>query len=576
MFPGVINCTSIDWFHEWPREALIDVASRFLADIEFPSDELRDAISQNMAQVHISIGQANLDFLAQERRYNYTTPTSFLELIKFYKRLLGQKRGKITDQIDRLEIGLGTMESTTNQVNQLQELLKVKMVDVEEEKQKTDQLIAVVNKESADAQVEADAAAVVEADTIAATEAAEIEKTKAESELAEAIPAMEAATEAVNCLNKEAINELKALGNPPAQCIVVGKAVLILLKGEKKNHEWPASQKMMNPPPKFIETVQAFEGESIEDWKLQALEPILADPTFNKDQMMSKSQAAAYLCSWVCNIIKYNTIYKKVKPLKDAAAAAEQEANTKKAELAVVVEKVRLINEKVDALKAQLAEAVAAKQRVLDEAQELQDQLGLANRLTGGLADENTRWKLNVIQYKDERVTMIGNALLSAAFVSYIGPFSFSFRSMLWKDTWIPDINEKKIPCTEGIDPLEVLANAADQAIWMTEGLPADRVSLENASVVTSCTRYPLLIDPQLQGQKWIRGREKEMVTIQLSQKNWLKKVEMAVSDGKVLMIESIGQEIDPILDPLLSRAFVKKGKNFTVRLGSEDVEISN
>ena len=66
------------------------------------------------------------------------------------------------------------------------------------------------------------------------------------------------------------------------------------------------------------------------------------------------------------------------------------------------------------------------------------------------------------------------------------------------------------------------------------------------------------------------------MILIQLSQKNWLKKVEMAVSNGNVLMIESLSQDIDPILDPLLSRQFVKKGKSFTVRLGSEDVELSN
>lgn len=30
MFPGLINCTSIDWFHEWPEDALIGVAQRFL------------------------------------------------------------------------------------------------------------------------------------------------------------------------------------------------------------------------------------------------------------------------------------------------------------------------------------------------------------------------------------------------------------------------------------------------------------------------------------------------------------------------------------------------------------------
>ena len=206
----------------------------------------------------------------------------------------------------------------------------------------------------------------------------------------------------------------------------------------------------------------------------------------------------------------------------------------------------------------------------------MQDQLDLANRLVNGLADENARWANNVVQYKEERVTMIGDALVSAAFVSYIGPFSATFRGQLWREAWLPDIAERQLPCTDGIDPLTVLANDADQAVWKTEGLPADRVSLENAAVVVSCNRYPLIIDPQLQGQKWIKGREgSEMVTIQLSQRAWLKKVEMAVSNGNVLMIEAIGQDIDAILDPLLSRQFVRKGKSFTVRLGSEDVEMS-
>jgi dynein heavy chain len=97
---------------------------------------------------------------------------------------------------------------------------------------------------------------------------------------------------------------------------------------------------------------------------------------------------------------------------------------------------------------------------------------------------------------KDEVVTMIGDALMASAFVSYIGPFSFRFRNSLWSTTWTDDINAKKIPMTVGIDPLEVLATPSDMAVWNGEGLPADRVSLENAAIVVSCTRYPLLIDP--------------------------------------------------------------------------------
>lgn len=41
-------------------------------------------------------------------------------------------------------------------------------------------------------------------------------------------------------------------------------------------------------------------------------------------------------------------------------------------------------------------------------------------------------------------------------------------------------------------------------------------------------------------------------------------------------MIESIGEEIDAILDPLLSRQFTKKGKTLSVKMGGEDIEIAS
>jgi len=48
----------------------------------------------------------------------------------------------------------------------------------------------------------------------------------------------------------------------------------------------------------------------------------------------------------------------------------------------------------------------------------------------------------------------------------------------------------------------------------------------------------------------------------------------MALQNGSVLMIEAIGQDLDPMLDPLLSRQFVKRGSGYTVKLGSEDVDM--
>jgi hypothetical protein len=68
--------------------------------------------------------------------------------------------------------------------------LEVKMVDVGIEKEKTNELIEIVGKESADAQREAEAAAEQEKETIALTEAAKLEKANCDKELADAIPAM--------------------------------------------------------------------------------------------------------------------------------------------------------------------------------------------------------------------------------------------------------------------------------------------------------------------------------------------------------------------------------------------------
>lgn len=374
---------------------------------------------------------------------------------------------------------------------------------------------------------------------------------------------------------------MKGLGSPPADVVLVAKAILIM-KGEKKNHAWPNGQKMLSNPKQFIDSLKTYDLKEIPEWILKELKIIIAMEQFNYESMMKKSSSAGNLTKFVINAVTFNDIYKKVKPLQDAAEAAEKLANEKLAELAIVTEKVRVIVEKVDALKAKLQEAVDKKQAVEDDANKLQLNLSLANRLVDGLADEKVRWEANVRTFMTEKKTMVGNALVSAAFVSYIGPFDSKFRTDIWEVQWLNDIKDRAIPFTEGIDPLQVLSNDSIQAIWKTQGLPADRVSLENAAIVCSCSRYPLLIDPQLQGKKWIYGKEQSrkdgatMVVISLSQDKWQLTVQHALTNGLTLMIHQVGENIDPLLDPLLSRQFVKKGKNYCVKIGAEDVEMMN
>lgn len=74
--------------------------------------------------------QASTDYFETQRRYNYVTPKSYLELIGFYKFLLDQKRTEVQRQIDRLDVGLSTLRKTAADVAELQVDLTHTMVKV--------------------------------------------------------------------------------------------------------------------------------------------------------------------------------------------------------------------------------------------------------------------------------------------------------------------------------------------------------------------------------------------------------------------------------------------------------------
>merc|ERR1719262_1016407 len=247
---------------------------------------------------------------------------------------------------------------------------------------------------------------------------------QADGELSEAMTAMKAAKEAVNCLTKPAIQELKSLGKPPVECIDVCAATAFLLKNEKKKLDWKASCKMMNNPGAFLDEIIAFNAEEIPESALTNCEGIIALPFFTYDTMKGKSSAAAYLTNWVCNIVMYNKIYKKVAPLMAQVKEATETKEAAEAALAIVLARVKEVQEKVASLNKTLSDAVTEKENVEAQVAKCLDKLSIAERLVNGLADEYKRWTGTVADLKDLGLKLIGNCLLASSFVGYISPFS--------------------------------------------------------------------------------------------------------------------------------------------------------
>jgi len=90
-FPSLINCSVIDWFQPWPQEALLSVSKRFLDEVDLGDAKTKEAVCKFMPFSFTIVNKTSTEYLAVERRYNYTTPKSFLELIYLYKSMLAKK-----------------------------------------------------------------------------------------------------------------------------------------------------------------------------------------------------------------------------------------------------------------------------------------------------------------------------------------------------------------------------------------------------------------------------------------------------------------------------------------------------
>ena len=107
-------------------------------------------------------------------------------------------------------------------------------------------------------------------------------------------------------------------------------------------------------------------------------------------------------------------------------------------------------------------------------------------------------------------------------------------------------------------------------------GLPKDEFSIENGVISTRGGRWPLMIDPQGQANRWIRNKEgSQLRIIDLKMTGYLREVENAVQYGFPVLLQDINEEIDPALEPVLSKSILKIGNREIMRIGDKELDYS-
>ncbi|CAL1134578.1 unnamed protein product [Cladocopium goreaui] len=160
--------------------------------------------------------------------------------------------------------------------------------------------------------------------------------------------------------------------------------------------------------------------------------------------------------------------------------------------------------------------------------------------------------------------------------VGYAGPFAGEYRQSFEK-LWLSTEDNEGITHKQGATLVSVLGQPVIIQQWAVCGLPNDNLSVENGIIIATARRWPLMIDPQRQANKYIKlygkmASEQGMGTCKLSDPNLLQTVELGIQFGKWILLENIGEALDPALEPVLQQQKIRDGTSFVIKLGDKNV----
>ncbi|KAE8631104.1 hypothetical protein XENTR_v10001083 [Xenopus tropicalis] len=570
MFPSLVNCCTIDWFVQWPKEALLSVSQKFFINIDLGSEGMKAKFSEMCVEIHMSVNTMAEKYYSELRRRYYTTPTSYLELINLYLSMLGEKRNQLVSARDRVKNGLSKLLETNVLVDKmkvelsaLEPVLKQKSVDVDAlmeklsvDQENADQVRRIVKEDEAVAKVKAEETQAIADD--------------AQRDLDEAMPALEAANKALDSLDKADISEIRVFTKPPDLVMTVMEAICILLNAKP---DWSAAKQLLGDS-NFLKRLLEYDKENIKPQILLKLQKYVNNPDFVPEKVEKVSKACRSMCMWVRAMDLYSRVLKDVEPKKQKLAAAQAELDATMSTLRDKQQKLKSVEEQIKALQDQYDKSLSEKESLAKTMALTQARLNRAGKLTSALGDEQVRWKESIANFEEEISNVIGNVFIAAACVAYFGAFTAVYRQLL-VDCWINKCQELEIPISPNFSLINILGDAYEIRQWNTDGLPRDHISTENGILVTRGRRWPLMIDPQDQANRWIRNKENKngLKVIKLTDAGFLRTLENAIRLGLPVLLEELKETLDPALEPILSKQTFTSGGRTLIRLGDSDID---
>ena len=170
-----------------------------------------------------------------------------------------------------------------------------------------------------------------------------------------------------------------------------------------------------------------------------------------------------------------------------------------------------------------------------------------AETLINGLGGERDRWVISAARARRGVQNLTGDMLIAAGMIAYLGTFTMAFRDGI-AESWVNKCKEAGIQSSDKFSLIKCLGDPVAIREWGIAGLPNDNFSIDNGIMIANARRWPLMIDPQGQANKWVKAMEKSnnLQVIKLTDGDYLRTLENAIQFGLPVLLENVGEELDP------------------------------
>ncbi|KAJ3416777.1 Cytoplasmic dynein 2 heavy chain 1 [Chytridiales sp. JEL 0842] len=553
--PALFTRCQVEWMDNWEQSSVEIVCSEsLLANETLQSIPDEEGISRKMMQIHESYLKKG------------GAPGQLVEFIKTYEYVYCNKLQQLKDKVKYLNGGLQKLEEASSFVDNLSAEAQKQGVELSEKQRLADVALEQITDSIAKAsdqkkEMELLTAKLKEEEENMIQSKAEIEK-----QLAEVEPIVRQAKSAVGEIRNESLTEIRSLRAPPPAIRDVLEGVLRLMGN--LDMSWNSMKGFLGKRT-IKDEIMNFDARNVTPSVRESVMSLLDSKKDSFDEATIKrvSVAAAPLAQWVKANIQYSEVLERIGPLelemnrltKTLDKSRERIANLKSS-LETVDQNVAHLREDFGA-KTRDAEALRSNLRKASEI------IGNASKLLDKLSGEGKRWKMQVQDINNKMCDLPCNALLAAAFITYLTGSSEEVRQKF-------SIEWSKIVQLDNFNFRQVMSTESEQLLWKSQGLPSDTLSAENAIAILNSVPVPLIIDPSSQASIWLKTylADRKPDVVKQHDDSFLKGLELAIRFGKTLIVEDV-TKIEPIFYPLLRRDLIKQGPRYMVQLGDRMID---